>query len=275
MAEARESALAGRSILVTRARHQSRELCRELAARGARAIAVPMLRFALPQDTGSLDGALRNLAQFAWWLLTSQNAVEFAVMRGAQIGVDVAEAARGVPVAAVGPATAEAARQAGILVQRVAREPIGVKLAEEFAEELRGEKVLLLRSDLADSRLPAKLREIGAQVSDVIAYRTLPPGERELQALGEVRWSEAAAALFFSPSAVRHFVGAVGLPVLRREAKHLLFVAIGPVTLEVIREFGFERTAQARDASVPAIVGALEESLKEAAVRGFSGAQKR
>ena len=275
MADPRESPLAGRSIIVTRASGQSRELCRELDARGARTIALPMLRFALPEKTGSLDGTLRNLAQFDWWLLTSQNAIEFALLRGAEIGVKVAEAARGVRVAAVGPATAEAARAAGLRVERVAHEHMGVKLAEEFAGDLRGKKVLLLRSDLADSRLPAKLRGMGADVSDVIAYRTLPPGDQELQALSEIRWSEAAAALFFSPSAVRHFVEAVGLPVLRREAKHLLFVAIGPVTLEAIREFGFERAAQARDASVAAIVGALEECLREAAARGFSGAQKR
>ena len=275
MAESRESVLAGRGILVTRAAAQSGELCRELEARGAKPIAVPMLRFELPEETSTLDAELRRLARFDWWLLTSQNAVAFAVRRGAQIGVNVAEAARRVRVIAVGPATAEAAREAGIRVERVAREHLGVKLAEEFADELRGEKVLLLRSDLADSRLPAKLRGIGAHVSDVVAYRTLPPGREELQALSEICWKEVAAALFFSPSAARHFAGGVGLPVLRREAKHLLLVAIGPVTLEAVRELGLERTAQARDASVAAIVGALEESLKDAAVGGSSGAQRR
>jgi uroporphyrinogen III methyltransferase/synthase len=275
VAKAGDSVLAGRGILVTRAAAQSGELCRELEARGARAIAVPMLRFELPEETSALDAELRGLAHFGWWLLTSQNAVAFAVMRGAQIGVNLAEAARGVRVVAVGPATAEAAREAGIRVDRVAREQTGLKLADEFAGELRGEKVLLLRSNLADFRLPSKLREIGAQVSDVIAYRTLPPGREERRALSEICWKDVAAALFFSPSAARHFAEAVTLPILRGEARHVLFVAIGPVTLEAIRGLELERTAQARDASISAILGVLEESLSGAADPISTGAQRR
>lgn len=274
MADERESVLAGLRILVTRALAQSQELCRQLEMRGARPILCPMLRFALPEDTSALDAALRNLSHFDWWLLTSQNAVDFAAQRCAQLSVNLADAIRNLRVAAVGPATAEAARKAGLRVDVVAREHIGLKLADELGAELRGKKVLLLRSDLADSKLPVRLRELGADVFEVVAYRTLPPGEEESQHLRSVPWNQVDAALLFSPSAIRHFAAIAGLPLLQREARHVLFVAIGPVTLDAMRELGIARTAQAPDASVSAILDTLEQALSEK-VRMSSGAQNR
>lgn len=275
MPEVSDSVLAGRSVFLSRARLQCRELCLQLETRGARPILCPMLRFALSSDTSELDSALRNLSQFDWWLVTSQNAVDFAVTRGAQLGVRVGESAASVRVAAVGPGTANAAARAGVRVDYVAREHVAVQLAAELSDELRGKKVLLLRSDLADAALPAKLKETGALVTDLVAYRTLPPAPEDLAQLRTISWPSVAAALFFSPSAVRNFAECVGLPVLKRDCEHLLFVAIGPVTMDAIRELEVRRTAQAADASIPAILRALEEALEKAGAHSKTGAQPR
>ena len=91
------------------------------------------------------------------------------------------ELTAGVRIAAVGPATAEAAQQAGLQIAYVALKHQGVALARELADEVRGHKVLLPRSDRASQDLVDVLTGLEADVTVVVAYRTLSPNEAEIR----------------------------------------------------------------------------------------------
>src|ERR1700676_3333643 len=104
--------LAQRRILVTRAAHQSGKLSDGLRARGAVPVEVPVLEIAPPVSFESLDQALQEIDQYDWVIFTSANTVRALKERGAVIGVD-AVAKSGASIAAVGAATASAAREAG------------------------------------------------------------------------------------------------------------------------------------------------------------------
>src|SRR6202040_649760 len=112
-----------------------------------------------------------------WWLITSRHAVDFAVARSYAIGAPLSQLARGACVGVVGTATAEAAHKAGMAVEYVAKHQSSAGLKDELASQMAGKRILLLRSNLADSALPTSLAAQGAQVTDVICYRTLPPGD--------------------------------------------------------------------------------------------------
>jgi uroporphyrinogen-III synthase len=166
-------------------------------------------------------------------------------------------------IAAVGPVTAEAARKAGLLVSHVAAKHQGVAIAEEFSAELARKRILLPRSDLASSDLPDALRRLGAQITEVIAYRTFagaPEGEGQSQFFS----GRVEAVLFFSPSAVRNFLNwdeGKGGPVLRSisdQSRKTAVVAIGPITAVALREAGLRNIVQAADTSVASIIAALE-----------------
>lgn len=250
--------LAGKTVLVTRAREQSDGLCRELEARGARTVLIPMMRFALPEDTTEMDNAIRGLAQFDWWLLTSQNAVRFAAQRAAALDIELGELGANVKIAAVGPATAAAAETHRVRVDYVAKTHSGAALASELAEKVRGMRVLLLRSELADDSTPALLRELGGDVAEVVGYRVLPPEEQERQKLRAMNWAEVDAGMFFSPAALRLFCECLN-PRTRELCDGMTFVAIGATTARAIRAAGFPRLVQAEDTSGTAAVDALEE----------------
>jgi len=254
-----ESALRRKTIFVSRAREQCSDLCAHLESRGAQVIASPLLRFALPEDLVPLDAALQALGEFDWWLITSQHAVEFAAARCYTLGAQLAELARVVRVGAVGVATAEAACRAGIAVEYVAKQQSGAGLAEELAGKVACKRVLLLRSNLADSALPTSLAARGAEITDVIAYRTLPPADEERKRVTEISWEHVDAAIFFSPSAIRHLADAIGAEKMREVSGNAVSVAVGPTTAEAARKHGFVRCVQAEEPSPAAVVRALEE----------------
>ena len=253
------SALRSKTIFVSRAREQCSDLCAHLESSGAQVIASPLLRFALPQDLVPLDAALQALGEFDWWLITSQRAVEFAAARCRALGAQVADLAHVVRVGAVGVATAEAARCAGIAVEYVAKQQSAPGLAEELAGKVAGKRVLLLRSNLADSALPTSLAARGAEITDVIAYRTLPPADQVRKRLTEISWEHVDAAIFFSPSAIRHLADTIGAEKMKEISAKAVSVAVGPTTAEAARKHGFERCVQAEEPSSAAVAHALEE----------------
>ena len=260
MARSAPSPLAGKDILITRAAEQSDSLCRELESRGARPVVYPMIRFEPPEDFAPLDAAIRDLPQFQWLFLTSRNAVRALVDRSLSLGLCLSSLSRSVSVAAVGPATAEAATDAGLSITHTATKHQGSGLAEELSVRLSGKSVLLPRSDRANPDLPESLRRMGAVVTEVVAYRTLL---ESLSGKGnDSLTARPQAILFFSPSAVRGFLeqerGAEFLQSISKFSRRVAIVAIGPVTAAALQEAGIGPIVQSADATVPAVVEALE-----------------
>jgi uroporphyrinogen-III synthase len=263
VAESSTSPLAGRNILITRASEQTESLVRELEARGAKAVLSPMVAFHPPHDFAPLDNALRGLRSFDWLLLTSANAVRALVDRSQSLELDVMKSFAALRIAAVGPVTAEAARKAGLHVSCVAVRHQGTGLVEEFSAEMARKRILLPRSNLASSDLPDALRRIGAQVTEVIAYRTFA-AEPEGEGQNQFSSGQLEAILFFSPSAVRNFLNwdeAKGSQVLRSMSdlsRKTVVVAVGPVTATALRDAGLRNIIQAQNTTVPAVIAALE-----------------
>jgi uroporphyrinogen-III synthase len=252
------SPLAGKRIVITRAVHQSSELCTALRSRGATPVSLPLVSFAPPEDYGPLDTALSDFAGFDWVLLTSANAVRAVVERGKTLAADLHLGAKPPHIAVVGPGTKQEAESAGFSVEYVAKTHLGVALVGEMAEHLRGNRVFLPRSDRANPDLPAALSELGAKVTEVIAYRTLPPTDLDRDQAARIASGEADAILFFSPSAVHHFVELVGATTLVALQNKIVLATVGPVTAVALRAARVQRMVIAADTTASAVVEALQ-----------------
>jgi len=177
--------------------------------------------------------------------------------RGQLLKLSLPEILEGVRVAAVGPATAEAAERAGLKVAYVAAKHQGVSLVQELAERIRGKRVLLPRSDKANPELVEKLQQLGAQVNEIVLYKTIRPDSAEL-AKAEVMAREGTdAVLFFSPSAVHHLQDLLGQEKFLDFSRRSVFAAIGPVTENALRKAKVDRVVIAKDTTVAAILAAL------------------
>lgn len=272
MANVTESPLAGKIVVVTRAAAQSGELCEELSARGATARLLPLISFAPPENYDAMDAALNSIEAFDWIIFTSANAVQAVERRGEDLGRNLNTVAKLPPAAAVGPATSGAAEAAGFSVEYVAMEHSGTGLARELAAELRGKKVLLPRSDRANPDLPAALRRSGAVVTEVVAYRNLPPSPTDR---GKVQDSlnGADAIVFYSPSAVQNFVELLGWERLGTLQGRVVMVAIGHTTSSALSSAGIQRIARATETTTKAVVEALEGHLSRTKRRTAVGAK--
>jgi uroporphyrinogen-III synthase len=258
VAESSTSPLAGKRVVITRAALESSELLERLSGFGAIPIFLPLISFAAPESYAPLDTALLEWSRFDWVMFTSAYAVQALITRAARQGRSVTRNAATPRIAVVGPATKDKAEKAGFFVHHMARTHLGVALAEELGDSLGGKRVLLPRSDRANPDLPSALRKFGAQVTEVVAYRTVRPTDADQEKLAGVARGEADAILFFSPSAVHSFVELSGRKQLSILQDRVAMAAIGPVTARALREFGVHRIVLASEPSAAAVVQALE-----------------
>ena len=164
--------LFGRRIVVTRSREQAGELIDMLQERGADAIAAPTIRIAPPEDVAALEDAVHQASNFDWIVFASGNAVEAFMSRLTQ-NADVREL-KGVRICAVGPGTAARLLRYGVRADLTPSEYRAEALMDALRTQgpLRGKRVLLPRADIGRDVLLDELRQAGADVSDVVAYRT-------------------------------------------------------------------------------------------------------
>jgi len=247
--------LAGKRIVVTRAPEQSSGLAGELERLGAEVLFMPVVRYESPEDSEPLSGALGRLAAFDWIILTSQNVVRFVAQA---LGKNNAEAwPATLKVAAVGSATAEAARAAGWPPTFVSSRFHGLALAEELGSRLSGCKVLLPRSDRASADLPEALRRAGAEVTEVVAYRTVFVEAQDSQAAQKVREGQVDVITFASPSAFHAFCDALGAGAAKRPSDTGVIAAIGPVTAQAIRDAGMKVHVEAEESTAEGLAQAV------------------
>jgi len=260
-------------VVVTRAAAQGERLCEELAARGAVVKLLPLIAIAPPESYTELDAALRRLKEFDWILFTSANAVQAVAGRRRELGGSGWPGGNKPLVAAVGPATARVAEEAGFPVECVAANHNGAGLAEELAESVREKRVFLPRSEQGNPDLPAALQRNGALVTEVVAYRTVPPSKADRERINAGLQEDIDGILFFSPSAVQNFLELVDRRRLEKLQGRAVMVAIGPTTAGALSAGGVQRIAWAADTTPSAVLQALEGHLARTKKRSPAGAR--
>ena len=229
--------LAGRSVVVTRARAQASALAERLRILGARVVEAPAIRIE------PLEARLPPLGGVDLLCVTSPN--------GARRLLELVRDARalaGPAIAAIGPGTAEALRVGGIEADIVPPRAV----AESLVEALAGRTItraLIARAEVARDVLPAALRERGAEVEIVALYRTV---SEPLDDAARTAARGADYVTFTSASSVRFYVDAAGAP-----GDGQRIVSIGPVTSAALREHGLEPHVEAQEHTPDGLIAAL------------------
>jgi uroporphyrinogen III methyltransferase/synthase len=256
--DADKKPLAGKRVVVTRATEQAHELARSLEALGAEVVLLPTVSFAAVENSQALEAAIRSLTEFDWILFTSQNAVRFFCQRIRETNLQVAGLQKPRPmVAAVGIATAAAAAEEGFRVDTVPKNHSGEALAQELWGAIGDRKILLPRSNRADDRLPKALREAGANVTEIVAYRTAAPDSLDPKILKSICDAEVDAIVFASPSAFRFLSECVGAAELAELSTRVQFAALGPTTARALREEGMRVEIEASQSSAAGLADSI------------------
>jgi uroporphyrinogen III methyltransferase/synthase len=242
--------LHGRRIVVTRARAQTSGLARTLVNLGADVIELPAIRIEPRIDSDEVRRAVDDIYSYALVCLTSPNGVRLLFEAMAESGRD-ARALANATVAAIGPGTAAALREHGVIADVVPEESVAEALLESLSEvEVEGRPVLVARAAEARDVLPSALRERGAELDEVALYETVAeqPDQEAIEAA-----QEADYVTFTSSSTVRNLIGALG----DRFPPRARVVSIGPITSAAAREEGLEVHVEAERHDIDGLVEAL------------------
>jgi uroporphyrinogen-III synthase len=245
--------LAKKRVLVTRAVHQAGRLSEGLRALGALPIEVPVLEIQPPASFDPLDSALRKLGTYHWLIFTSANAVRAVVERAAACGIVFA--GEGPRVAAVGKATADAAREAGFTVAITPREYVAESLVEALAASGLCKRVLLARAAVARDLIPDALRAQGAFIEVVDAYQNSIPRAAPEQ-LRAALVDHIDAATFTSSSSATHLAEVARAAGVAFPLEGVKAISIGPITSATLRELGWPPAVEGAPHDIPGLLAA-------------------
>ena len=247
--------LYGKRVLVTRTRSQAGALSDLLAHRGALAIELPTIEILRLDDYSQLDDSLGRLDTYDWAIFASANAVEAVFDRLFTLGLD-ARAFGKARVGALGPATAAALRERGIVADLMSDVYTAEGMVKGLArQEFDGRTVLLPRADIGRETLQEGLSTLGASVEAVVAYRTGTPESSRADA--ERLMDEGIdVAAFTSSSTVTNLVGL--LDGRTDGISRTAIACIGPVTAATAREVGLNVDIVASEHTIAGLVDSLE-----------------
>jgi len=252
--------LTGRRILVTRARHQAGQLSAELAKLGAEAIEVPAIEIVPPVSFEPLDAALLGLGRYAWLIVASANAVRVIEERSAALNLSP-DSFSHLRIAAIGGTTALALEQAGMAASITPKAYVAESLLESLADQARDAHVLIVRAAVARDVIPEALKERGARVEVVEAYRTVVP-ESSVEMMASLLAGKLPdAATFTSSSTVTNFFHLLHAAGYEQRPDGMPAVSIGPITSQTLREHGWERAAEAEPHDVAGLAAAVVRAL--------------
>jgi uroporphyrinogen-III synthase len=225
-------------VAVTRDEGLDGPLTEALRRRGLEPVSCTVVHEAAAPEPEPLARAARELERYHWMVVASQRAM--AAILTARGGVPLPASLR---TAAVGAKTAAMLTAAG------AREPLVAPIAGaaalietlQKADEWTGREVLIPRALDGGRELGWSLRQWGAHVEEVVAYRTVERSAAEVARA----WQDARpeAVVVASPSAARALVQALGADVLRRLER---VAAIGTTTAMQLVALGVPATVPAR-----------------------------
>ena len=252
--------LFGWRVLVPRTKEQAASLSARLRSYGAVPEEVPTISVEPPRNPQQMDKAVRGLVEgrYEWIAFTSVNAVKAVKEKFEEYGLD-ARAFSGLKIAAVGDKTTACLAEWGLRADLV---PSGEQSARglledwpEFDEVLDPiNRVFLPRADIATETLVAGLQELGWEVDDVTAYRTVRAAPPPAPVREAIKSGKFDAVVFTSSSTVRNLVGIAGKP----HASTVIAV-IGPATAKTAEEHGLRVDVLAPTPSVEVLADALAD----------------
>lgn len=249
-------ALAGRRVVITRAKEQAGIFADLLRSQGAEVIELPTIVIQPPESFEPLDEAIGRLANYNWVIFTSVNGVRAFFDRLAVHDMDCADL-KSARVCAIGPATAEALKARGVDTDLLPDKFQAEGVLEALGgTSLQGVKILLPRAAVAREVLPQELRKVGAVVDVVPVYRTVPAeGRREV--IDRILSGEIDVVTFTSPSTIENFCSMFSEKERTGFSEAFAVAIIGPITRSRAEALGVKVDIEAESYTIPALTEAI------------------
>ncbi|MBL3890762.1 uroporphyrinogen-III synthase, partial [Bacillus cereus] len=190
------NALAGKTVLITRAQHQAKQMSVAVKEKSGIPLEIPLLRME-GMSHRQIQHIEEQLHSYDWVIFTSRNGVGFfldSLKKKLPLTIKIA---------AVGVKTKLELEKRGYQVHFVPTSFVAEAFAEEFLKELSGnERILFPKGNLAREVIPVALREIGISLDELTVYGTKVNIEKKQELIAALKLGKVDIITFTSPSTV-------------------------------------------------------------------------
>ena len=241
--------------MVTRSRTQGSSLVEKVMDLGGNPIEVPTIRIEKIKDNVELEQAIKEIQDYTYLILSSQNAVDIFFDQLDELGFD-ARALAHLKVCAIGSATAKAVKDRGIKADLIPSKFVSEALCEELRDVLKPEdRVLIPRAKNARDVLVETLGQI-CSVHEVHTYESVMDTSMKEDVTELLTNHQVDYVTFASSATVKNFVKMLGTDYLEK-LNQTKVISIGPVTSKTLQDLKIEVYKEAKEASIDALVEAM------------------
>jgi uroporphyrinogen-III synthase/DNA-binding Lrp family transcriptional regulator len=269
--------LKGKVVAVTRTPQQSREIIDLIKKYGGTPFLAPTLEIASSYEEEVKDFIYEIVAnKFDYLIFLSSNSINSLIDEAEKEGIltSMLCSIKNIKVLCIGEKTKSTLQKHGVCNIDSAEKHNIEGIIDALPETLRGVRIGLPRSSLADETLSQLLQSRGAKVHEVRAYNTILPRDVSpvIALINKLDSGGVDAITFTSSSTALNLVAIAeekGLETkLRRSMKKAIIVAMGPKTQSTIESLGFKVDVVPSDYSLKPMIDALSVRLRENASNG-------
>lgn len=230
------SPLKGMTVLVPRGKKQAQAYSKLVKNYGGIPVEIPLIAFMPLRNSEAFSAVRKRIHTYDWVIFTSKTAVE-AFFENYQMTINKIFP----KIAVIGEKTRKYLVDKGVNADFTPREYVAEGFVEDFLPFVeKGTKVLIPKGNLARDYIAAALSEKGAEVEEIIVYKTFFPIESIDLLKKQLSGKGIDILTFTSPSTVDHFMGAVKELGYLDSVKGSLISCIGPVTKERAEAYGLQ-----------------------------------
>ncbi|MHC4693007.1 MAG: uroporphyrinogen-III C-methyltransferase [Planctomycetota bacterium] len=250
--------LFGKTIVSTRDHRGNADFAAKIIHRAGNPVEFPTIKIEPLTDTTEFLQALTKFSEYDWIIFTSANGVRIFFDYIQTLSKD-ARVFASAKIAAIGPKTADALARFGIKPDFIPDVFTGKELGKQLMDftNLKGRKVLLLRSQLASNELVDVLQQADAEVDNVPVYTAVTAKTDAAPLTKQISDGTVDWLTFASPSSVTAFFEQIQ-PDLVNSAD-VRVASIGPVTSEQLKKIGVKIDLQAAEHTIDGLLDAIEQ----------------
>jgi uroporphyrinogen III methyltransferase/synthase len=253
--------LFGKSIVVTRDADSNADLAAKIIAKGGNPIEFATIKIKPLTQTNKFLRTLAKISEYDWLIFTSANGVTLLFDALQKLGKD-SRVFASAKIAAIGSETAAKLSEFAIMADFVPNVFTSKELGRQLIgfTNLKGKKVLLLRSQLASDELSELLESAGAKVDNVPVYTAVTVKNKCNTLIEKIERGEIDWLTFASSSSVKAFFEQI--PAELVNSSNTKIASIGPVTSEQLKTLGLKVDAQATEHTTDGLLAAIEKIYK-------------
>ncbi|MGG3916858.1 uroporphyrinogen-III synthase [Parageobacillus thermoglucosidasius] len=244
--------LSGKTVLVTREKEQAKAFSEKLREAGAIPVEIPLIAISPSSHHEEIERCARQLSDYDWLVFTSANGVRFFFPFVKQKTL--------LPkVVVVGKKTAAALKAYGVSPAVVPDEFVAEGVIEVLKPLVKPrDRVLLVKGNLARTVLRDALIDMGADVTDLIVYKTSMNEAGKERLLCLLREKKLDVITFTSSSTVQSFLRMMEREDIASLLAGCAVACIGPITKETAEKAGLSVHICPSEYTIDAMIKEME-----------------